>query len=159
HQVARDGDAVGLAAFGQQPPAVGQQPAQGPFVAHGARGASQALEHGGPPCEADYKRAHAPRCHPGPPANTANPDCARAPERYSVRKTDMDCTFPMPALRETTPAAPLPADAEGLLKLAAQSMFDTFARTAMGMMVVDRNHRIIWISEGYKRFLPALGHE
>jgi transcriptional regulator with PAS, ATPase and Fis domain len=53
----------------------------------------------------------------------------------------------------------LPADADGVLKLAAQSMFDTFAQTAMGMMVVDREHRIVWISEGYKRFLPALGHE
>jgi len=58
----------------------------------------------------------------------------------------------------TTPPA-LPADADAVLKLAAQSMFDTFARTAMGMMVVDRSHRIVWISEGYKRFLPALGHE
>ncbi len=53
----------------------------------------------------------------------------------------------------------LPADADGVLKLAAQSMFDTFAHTAMGMMVVDREHRIVWISDGYKRFLPALGHE
>jgi len=26
-----------------------------------------------------------------------------------------------------------------------------------GMMVVDRAHRVVWISEGYKRFLPALG--
>jgi transcriptional regulator with PAS, ATPase and Fis domain len=64
---------------------------------------------------------------------------------------------------ESTPQHPtspaLPADADAVLKLAAQSMFDTFARTAMGMMVVDRNHRIVWISEGYKRFLPALGHE
>jgi len=48
-------------------------------------------------------------------------------------------------------------DPDGLLKLAAQSMFDVFARTAQGMMVVDRGHRIVWISEGYKRFLPALG--
>ena len=55
--------------------------------------------------------------------------------------------------------AALPANADGVLKLAAQSMFDTFARTAMGMMVVDRSHRIVWISDGYKRFLPALGHE
>jgi len=53
----------------------------------------------------------------------------------------------------------LPLDADSLLRLAAQSMFDTFAQTAMGMMVVDRAHRIVWISEGYKRFLPALGHE
>jgi len=61
----------------------------------------------------------------------------------------------------TTPLAGigLPADADGLLQLAAQSMFDTFASTAMGVMVVDRAHRIVWISEGYKRFLPALGHE
>jgi transcriptional regulator with PAS, ATPase and Fis domain len=38
-------------------------------------------------------------------------------------------------------------------------MFDTLAQAAMGMMVVDRHHRIVWISEGYKRFLPGLGHE
>ena len=55
-------------------------------------------------------------------------------------------------------APALPSDGDSLLKLAAQSMFDTFAHTAMGMMVVDRQHRIVWISEGYKRFLPALGH-
>jgi transcriptional regulator with PAS, ATPase and Fis domain len=62
----------------------------------------------------------------------------------------------MSALTESLPAD-LPLDADGLLKLAAQSMFDVFARTAMGMMVVDRSHRIVWISEGYKRFLPGLG--
>ena len=27
------------------------------------------------------------------------------------------------------------------------------------MFVIDRNHRIVWISEGYKQFLPGLGHE
>ncbi len=51
----------------------------------------------------------------------------------------------------------LPADADGLLQLAAHSMFDVFAQAAMGMMVVDRAHHIVWISEGYKNFLPALG--
>jgi transcriptional regulator with PAS, ATPase and Fis domain len=51
----------------------------------------------------------------------------------------------------------LPQDADSLLKLAAQSMFDLYARTVQGMMVVDRNHRVVWISDGYKRFLPALG--
>ncbi len=56
----------------------------------------------------------------------------------------------------STPAT-LPQSADGVLKLAAQSMFDLFAQTAMGMMVVDREHRIVWISDGYKRFLPALG--
>ncbi len=51
----------------------------------------------------------------------------------------------------------LPQDADSLLKLAAQSMFDLYAQTVQGMMVVDRAHRVVWISEGYKRFLPALG--
>ncbi|MDN3922494.1 sigma-54 interaction domain-containing protein [Roseateles violae] len=53
----------------------------------------------------------------------------------------------------------LPLDDDGVLQLAAQSMFEVFARNAEGMLVVDRNHRIVWISEGYKRFLPALGFE
>ncbi len=51
----------------------------------------------------------------------------------------------------------LPQDTDSLLKLAAQSMFDLYAQTVQGMMVVDREHRIVWISEGYKRVLPALG--
>ncbi|MBI5255742.1 MAG: sigma 54-interacting transcriptional regulator [Burkholderiales bacterium] len=56
-------------------------------------------------------------------------------------------------------SAQLPQDADSLLKLAAQTMFDLYAQTVQGMMVVDREHRIVWISEGYKRFLPALGFE
>jgi transcriptional regulator with PAS, ATPase and Fis domain len=56
------------------------------------------------------------------------------------------------------PTPPLPLDAESLLALAARSMFEVFAHSAMGTLVVDREHRIVWISEGYKRFLPALGH-
>ena len=55
------------------------------------------------------------------------------------------------------PLPTLPQDADSLLKLAAQSMFDLYAQTVQGMMVVDRAHRVVWISEGYKRFLPALG--
>jgi transcriptional regulator with PAS, ATPase and Fis domain len=56
------------------------------------------------------------------------------------------------------PAAPaLPSDSKALLELAARSLFDIFASTAMGTLVIDREHRIVWISEGYKRFLPALG--
>jgi transcriptional regulator with PAS, ATPase and Fis domain len=54
-------------------------------------------------------------------------------------------------------ASTLPANADGVLMLAARSMFDTFAQAAMGMLVVDRSHRVVWISEGYKNFLPALG--
>jgi transcriptional regulator with PAS, ATPase and Fis domain len=67
-----------------------------------------------------------------------------------------DLPAPPGAPREA-PAITLPVDADGMLALAAQSMFDSFARSAMGMMVVDREHRVVWISEGYKRFLPALG--
>jgi len=53
----------------------------------------------------------------------------------------------------------LPQDTAALLQMAAQSMFDLYAQTVQGMMVVDRAHRVVWISEGYKRFLPALGFE
>jgi transcriptional regulator with PAS, ATPase and Fis domain len=53
----------------------------------------------------------------------------------------------------------LPSDADSVLALAARSLVATFAHSAMGMMVVDRAHRVVWISEGYKRFLPALGRE
>lgn len=63
--------------------------------------------------------------------------------------------MPVPIQAFSTP--PLPQDADEVLKLAARTMFDTFARTAQGMLVVDRNHRIVWISDGYKKFLPALG--
>ena len=59
----------------------------------------------------------------------------------------------MPDRATTSP----PLDPDQVLKLAAQSMFDTLARSAMGTLVVDREHRIVWISEGYKNFLPALG--
>ncbi len=57
------------------------------------------------------------------------------------------------------PSSALPVDGQGLLALAARSMFEQLAKNAMGTMVVDRQHRIVWISEGYKQFLPALGHD
>ncbi|HSQ72677.1 MAG TPA: hypothetical protein VLM87_09670, partial [Rubrivivax sp.] len=44
-----------------------------------------------------------------------------------------------------------------LLALTGQAMFEAFARDAMGTLVVDREHRVVWISEGYLRFLPGLG--
>ena len=66
----------------------------------------------------------------------------------------------MPTAQPPDPNPPtLPTDADALLALAARSMFDVFARAAMGMMVVDRDHRVVWISDGYKSFLPALGFE
>ena len=56
------------------------------------------------------------------------------------------------------PAPPvLPADADSLLEPAVQSMFDTLAKSAKGMVVVDRGSRAVRISEGYKSLLPALG--
>ena len=65
----------------------------------------------------------------------------------------------MPPPADRPAASGLPQDTAALLQLAAQSMFDLYAQTVQGMMVVDRAHRVVWISEGYKRFLPALGFE
>jgi len=48
---------------------------------------------------------------------------------------------------------------ESILKLAARSMFDAFSSMAEGMMLVDREGRVVWINEAYKKFLPALGFE
>ena len=59
------------------------------------------------------------------------------------------------AVSQTT----LPRSADQVLELAARTMFEVFAASAMGTMLVDHEHRIVWISEGYKRFLPALGHD
>ncbi len=53
----------------------------------------------------------------------------------------------------------LPLDAQSILALAARSMFDLFANASEGMMLVDRNARVVWINDQYKRFLPALGFE
>jgi len=51
----------------------------------------------------------------------------------------------------------LPLDATGILSLAARSMFHLFSSISQGMFLVDRSGRIVWVNEGYKRFLPALG--
>jgi transcriptional regulator with PAS, ATPase and Fis domain len=53
----------------------------------------------------------------------------------------------------------LPNDAESILRLAARSMFDLFSTMAQGMLLVDRRGSVVWINEGYKKFLPALGFE
>ena len=58
-------------------------------------------------------------------------------------------------MNATTPQLPL--DAAGILALAARSMFHLFSNIAQGMFLVDRSGRIVWVNEGYKRFLPALG--
>ncbi|MGE0098510.1 MAG: sigma-54 interaction domain-containing protein [Hydrogenophaga sp.] len=56
-------------------------------------------------------------------------------------------------------AKTLPRDGERILELAARSMFDLFANASEGMMLVDRDGRVVWINDQYRRFLPALGFE
>ncbi len=73
----------------------------------------------------------------------------------------------MPVSPLTTPQSPveaasgvtrgLPLDAQGILELAARSMFQLFSSISQGMFLVDRTGRIVWVNEGYQRFLPALG--
>ncbi|HVZ43482.1 MAG TPA: sigma 54-interacting transcriptional regulator [Ramlibacter sp.] len=53
----------------------------------------------------------------------------------------------------------LPLDGQRILELAARSMFDLFANASEGMLLVDRDARVVWINDQYKRFLPALGFE
>ncbi|HEY2254185.1 MAG TPA: sigma 54-interacting transcriptional regulator [Variovorax sp.] len=61
----------------------------------------------------------------------------------------------MPLATAAQPALPL--DADGILALAARSMFHLFSSISQGMFLVDRSGRIVWVNEGYRRFLPALG--
>src|SRR4051794_2025732 len=51
----------------------------------------------------------------------------------------------------------LPLDGQRILELAARSMFQLFSSMSQGMFLVDRSGRIVWMNEGYQRFLPALG--
>ena len=62
-------------------------------------------------------------------------------------------------MSQRLPHAPpdLPVDAEGILALAARSMFHLFSSISQGMFLVDRAGTIVWVNEGYRRFLPALG--
>jgi transcriptional regulator with PAS, ATPase and Fis domain len=53
----------------------------------------------------------------------------------------------------------LPLDGQRILELAARSMFELFANASEGMLLVDREARVVWINDQYKRFLPALGFE
>ena len=53
----------------------------------------------------------------------------------------------------------LPRDAQSILELAARSMFDLFAHASEGMLLVDRQARVVWVNDLYKRFLPALGFD
>ncbi|MEZ5629460.1 MAG: sigma 54-interacting transcriptional regulator [Burkholderiaceae bacterium] len=62
-------------------------------------------------------------------------------------------TAPLPPATRSS----LPSDAASILELAARSMFDLFASASEGMLLVDRDARVVWINDQYRRFLPALG--
>ena len=79
-----------------------------------------------------------------------HPGCGeRAARRYDAAMGSISAASPAP------PALPL--DAQGILALAARSMFHLFSSISQGMFLVDCSGRIVWVNEGYKRFLPALG--
>ncbi len=61
----------------------------------------------------------------------------------------------MPIIAPDTTA--LPQDPEGILDLAVRSMFQLFSSLSEGMFIMDMSGRIVWVNEGYRRFLPALG--
>ena len=44
----------------------------------------------------------------------------------------------------------LPRDAQSILELAARSMFDLFAKASEGMLMVDREARVVWINDHHK---------
>ena len=56
-------------------------------------------------------------------------------------------------------AAALPQDPQGILDLAVRSMFQLFSSLSQGMFIMDKLGCIVWVNEGYRRFLPALGLE
>lgn len=56
-----------------------------------------------------------------------------------------------------TAASALPLDSDRILALAARSMFELFENASEGMLLVDRDARVVWINAQYRRFLPALG--
>ena len=41
----------------------------------------------------------------------------------------------------------LPLDGQRILELAARSMFDLFANASEGMLLVDREARVVWIND------------
>ena len=65
----------------------------------------------------------------------------------------------MPDAPDPSTQHSLPLDGQRILELAARSMFDLFANASEGMLLVDRDARVVWINDQYKRFLPALGYE
>src|SRR3569832_2374438 len=55
--------------------------------------------------------------------------------------------------------ARLPLDGQRNLELAAKTKNNHKTNTNEGMLLVDRDARVVWINDQYRRFLPALGFE
>jgi transcriptional regulator with PAS, ATPase and Fis domain len=51
----------------------------------------------------------------------------------------------------------VPNDQESILRLAAASLFDHLSSMCEGILLVDRDARVAWISDRYERYLPSLG--
>jgi transcriptional regulator with PAS, ATPase and Fis domain len=51
----------------------------------------------------------------------------------------------------------VPNDQESILRLAAASLFEHMSAMCEGILLVDREARVIWISDRYERYLPTLG--
>ena len=51
----------------------------------------------------------------------------------------------------------LPLDGQRILELAARSMFDLFATASEGMLLVDREARVVWFFVFFCCFLLVLG--
>lgn len=62
-----------------------------------------------------------------------------------------------PILPGDAPAAQLPRDLDGVLALAARALQDVFVKASEGLLLVDRQARVVWINDAYRRYLPALG--
>jgi hypothetical protein len=45
------------------------------------------------------------------------------------------------------PTDSLPRDVQSILELTSRSMFDLFANASEGMMLVDRQARVVWVND------------
>ena len=51
----------------------------------------------------------------------------------------------------------VPGDQAAILRLAATSFFEHLSQMCEGILVVDRDANVVWISDRYERYLPSLG--
>lgn len=65
--------------------------------------------------------------------------------------------LPLPLLPPPAVADAMPGDQASILRLAAASFFEHLSQKCEGILLVDRDARVVWISERYERYLPSLG--